>query len=584
MLIGLAVMELRIVPVVVDIAMPKVNLVATSESRRDCLPKMAVYRSSRYRIDRYIDTKRLAITMRMPVEITRFYGELKRRKVVRAGMFYAIGAWFLLQLGEVTFEPLELPSWAMRALIYAVVIGFPFALVLAWFFDLTSKGIKRDPLDAKATSDFDEHASIAVLPFTDMSESQDQGYFCEGVSEAILNALTPIKNLQVASRTSSFQYRGKNDDIRTIGRQLSVKTVLEGSVQKFNDRLRITAQLIDVRNGYHIWSKQFDAELKDIFQIQDEIAQSIAEAQAPELSAREQNAIKTTSSSDVRAYEYYLRGRQFFHRFRGSDMEYARQMFDHAIEIDPDFALAWAGRADCFSFVEMYVNPDQQHRLEATRSSERALSLDPDSAESHASRGLAYLVCERYDQAIEQFETAIGICSTLFEPWYYYARASFHQGQLQKAADLFAKSAEVRPEDYQCQVLRGHVLYGLGQVELGIEVGREAVAVIEKHLKWHPDDARAYYLGAGALLQIDQRERAEEWIGKALEIDPTDSVVLYNVACFYALDGQAERALDCLEAAVDHGAVSASWMRNDGDLTSLRQTPRFQALLDRLEQ
>lgn len=531
--------------------------------------------------------------MRMPAEISRFYGELKRRKVVRVGMFYAIGGWFLLQLGEVTFEPLEMPQWAIRALIYTVVVGFPFALVLAWFFDLTSKGIKRDDLDSKAASEaqtdllssaeINEQPSIAVLPFTDMSEAQDQGYFCEGVSEAILNALTRVKDLQVASRTSSFRFRNINEDIRKIGRQLSVNTVLEGSVQKFNERVRITAQLINVRDGYHLWSKQYDAELKDIFEIQDEIAKSIAKAQALNLSAQEQSAIKTTSSKDVHAYEYYLRGRHFFHRFRGSDMDYARQMFDHAIEIDPDFSLAWAGRADCYAFVEMYVNPGEQHRIEATRSSKRALALDSESSESHASRGLAYLVCEQYDQAIEEFETAIDLCPTLFEPWYYYARASFHQGKLQKAADLFGKSAEVRPEDYQSQVLRGHVLHGLGQADLAVKVGKEAVEVIENHLKWHPDDARAYYLGAGALLQIGQRERAGKWIEKALEIDPTDSVVLYNVACFHALNGQSGRALDCLESAVDHGAVSASWMQNDDDLLSLRETSRFLALLARLQ-
>jgi adenylate cyclase len=231
----------------------------------------------------------------------------------------------------------------------------------------------------------------------------------------------------------------------------------------------------------------------------------------------------------------------------------------------------------------MYVKPNEQYRIESTRSSERALALDSESAESHASRGLAYLVCEQYDQAIAEFEIAIDLCPTLFEPWYYYARASFHQGELQKAADLFGKSAEVRPEDYQSQVLRGHVLHGLGQLDLAVRVDKQAVAVVENHLKWHPDDARAYYLGAGALLQIGQRERAERWIDKALEIDPTDSVVLYNVACFYALNEQSERALDCLDSAVDHGAVSVSWMQNDGDLASLRETPRFQAVLERLQ-
>ena len=528
----------------------------------------------------------------MPEEIIRIYSELKRRRVIRVGMYYAIGGWVLLQIGEVTFEPLELPAWAMRSLIYTVVSGFPMALVLAWFFDLTRQGIKRDPFDLETLagkhSDFepamavDGIPSIAVLPFADLSEEQDQGYFCEGVAEAILNALTRVKNLQVASRTSSFQFKNMSADIRDIGRQLSVNTVLEGSVQKSENRLRITAQLINVKDGYHLWSKQFDADPKDIFKIQDEIAKSIAEAEALELSEQEQRSINTAPTTDVRAYEYYLRGRQFFHRLRGNDMIYARQMFDQAIEIDPDFVLAWAGRADCYAFVEMYVKADDENRVEASRASERALELDSDCAEPHASRGLAYLVNEQYDAAIEEFETAIRLNPNLFEPLYYYARASFHQGKLQKAADLFARASKVNPEDYQSQILRAHVLAGLDQVELSNEVAKEAISVIEKHLKWNPDDARAFYLGAGSLQQIGAHERAERWIGKALAIDPTDSVVLYNVGCFYALAGQINKALNCLESAAEHGAISGSWMEHDNDLANLREEPRFLALLERL--
>jgi adenylate cyclase len=536
----------------------------------------------------------MTVSKRMPEQFIRLYSELRRRKVIRVGMVYAIGGWFLLQIGEVTFEPLELPVWAMRSLIYTVVAGFPLAIVVAWFFDLTPRGFKRDILDLNRLADnssanapaigIDEKPSIAVLPFTDISEDQDQGYFCEGVAEAILNALTRIKNLHVASRTSSFQFRNMQGDIRDIGRQLSVSTVLEGSVQKSNDRLRITAQLINVKDGYHLWSKQFDADLKDIFEIQDEIAKSIAEAEALGLSVLEQGAIKTAPTTDVRAYEFYLRGRQFFHRLNGNDMVYARQMFNQAIEIDPDFVLAWAGKADCYAFVEMYVKGDGKNRDEATRSSERALELDSDCAAPHASRGLAYLVNDQYDKAIEEFETAIALDASLFEPFYYYARASFHQGKLQKAADLFSKASEISPEDFQSRILRAHVLAGLGQTDLSNEVAREAIKVIENHLKWSPDDARAFYLGAGSLQQIGERDRAERWIGKALAIDPTDSVVLYNAGCFYSLSGQTSKALNCLESAVIHGAISGSWMEHDDDLAVLREEPRFQALLKQLQQ
>ncbi|MCH7510626.1 MAG: hypothetical protein IIB68_12445 [Proteobacteria bacterium] len=167
----------------------------------------------------------MIMSMRMPEELIHFYSELKRRKVIRVGMFYAIAAFALLQIGDVAFEPLEMPTWVLRTLIYAIIFGFPFTLVVAWFFDLTRHGLKRDPYDLQATGEYTTYApatqfgnmpSIAVLPFTDMSEAQDQGYFCDGVAEAILNALTRVENLQVASRTSSFRFRGASDDIREI--------------------------------------------------------------------------------------------------------------------------------------------------------------------------------------------------------------------------------------------------------------------------------------------------------------------------------------------------------------------------------
>ena len=164
------------------------------------------------------------------------------------------------------------------------------------------------------------------------------------------------------------------------------------------------------------------------------------------------------------------------------------------------------------------------------------------------------------------------------------ARASFHQGKLQKAADLFAKASKVNPEDYQSRILRAHELAGLDQIELSNEVAADAIAIIEEHLKWNPDDPRAYYLGAGSLVQIGDHDRAQRWIGRALAIDPTDSVVLYNVACFYALDGQIDKALNCLESAVKHGSISVSWMEHDNDLVSLHEESRFQILLEQLKQ
>jgi TolB-like protein/Flp pilus assembly protein TadD len=503
--------------------------------------------------------------------------ELKRRRVFPVIAAYAVVAFILLQIGEITFGPLGLPNWVMVGLIAIVILGFPVAVVLAWVFDITPTGIRRDTEKLS-------QPSVAVLPFVDMSAEQDQGYFCEGVAEEILNALTKIRQLSVTARSSSFQYKAGAGDVREIGRELGVKTILEGSVRKSENRLRVTAQLVKVSDGYHLWSKTFDEELKDIFAIQDDIAACIAESLLEVITPTEQSAIRTTSTVNVSAYEYYLRGRQFFKRFRKMDIEYARQMFRQAIQIDAEFALAWAGYADCHSFLVMYADPQPSYREEASDASKRALELSPDLAEAHASRGLAYLVCECFDSAEEEFIRAIELKPCLFEAYYYYARTQFHRGNVEQAAELFKKAGEVDPTDYQSRCLRVQILRGTGRTDEAVEAAQEAIDVVLKQLEWNPDDARAYHLGAGSLVVLGDVDRAKRWLHRAIEIAPDDSVVLYNVACNLATLGEQDAALDYLERAFEHGAVSAAWMRNDEDLESVRGHERYADLLRRLEE
>ena len=516
--------------------------------------------------------------MRLLKPLTDLSRELKRRHVYPVIAAYGFVAWFVLQLGEVTFEPLGLPDWAMVALIIVVILGFPVALVLSWLFDISATGIIRDSDTRVAEDEIDDTPSIAVLPFADMSPDKDQGYFCEGVAEEILNALTKIERLHVAARMSSFQFREGEGDIRQIGKSLGVKAILEGSVRKSGDQLRVTAQLIKVADGYHLWSRTFDQELKNIFAIQDEIATCIAQSLLDTLTP-----VKTTASRDVRAYEHYLRGRQFFNRFRKKDIEFARQMFRQALDIDPEFALAWAGYADCFSFLMMYADPRDSYCQEASDASEKALELGPELAEAHASRGLAFLISENFDQAEAEFETALELNPSLFEAYYYFGRTLFHRGDLQLAAELFAKAAEVNPDDYQSRLLRVQILRGLGRTDEALIEAKQGIAAVEKHLESNPDDARALHLGAGSLILSGQVERGEDWLRRALAIDPEDSVVLYNVACNYATLGKTDTALDYLEKAIENGTVSVAWMRNDEDLANLRTHPRYEQLLGKLE-
>jgi adenylate cyclase len=509
--------------------------------------------------------------------------ELKRREVYPVIVAYAVVGWLLLQIGEVTFGPLGLPDWVMIALIVVVVAGFPVALALAWMYDITPRGIRRDRVPMPVRQAEDDTPSIAVLPFLDLSPQKDQEYFCEGVAEEILNAITGIRNLHVAARSSSFQFSPQAGDIRSIGRKLGVKTVLEGSVRKSGSRLRVTAQLVSVADGYHIWSKVFDESLADVFAIQDEIAASIAESLVTTISKQERESLRTVPRTHVDAYDYYLRGRRFFKRFHKVDIEHARQMFWQALDVDSDFALAWAGYADCHSFLMMYVDPDPVHAQQADQASKRALELGPQLAEAHAARGLACLVGRRFDKAEEAFRKALDLNPQLFEAYYYFARTRFHQGDLEMAAELFRKAADVDPADYQSRCLRVQILRGTGHEALAIEEAREAVGVLEKHLEWHPDDARSLHLGAGSLVVLGQTERAKRWLRRALELDPDDPIVLYNVACNFATLGEIEESMDYLEQAVEHGTVSSDWMRNDEDLVSLRDNPRYMALLQGVE-
>lgn len=510
----------------------------------------------------------------------KFSAELKRRNVYSAIVAYAVFAFIILQIGEITIGPLGLPNLVMVALIVLLILGFPVVALLVWWFDFSTFDKKRKDNSLNASNNVEQRPSIAVLPFVDMSSEQDQGYFCEGIAEEILNALTKIKQLSVAARSSSFQYNAGSGDVREIGKELSVKTILEGSVRKSENQLRVTAQLVKTSDGFHLWSKTFDEEIADIFAIQDDIAKSIVKSLLKSLTPSEQSLIKTTSTINVSAYEYYLRGRQFFKRFRKKDIEYAMQMFRQAIETDPKFSLAWAGYADCHSFLIMYADPQPEYLKESTNASKRALQLSPDLAEAHASRGLSYLVCEDFDLAEVEFKKAIELNSNVFEAYYYYARSQFHQGNVEAAAELFKKAFQIDPADYQSRCLRVQILRGLGCSEDILEEAQKAIEVIKKHLEWYPDDSRALYLGAGSLIITGDQQRAKRWLDKAIEIAPDDPVVLYNAACNFAVLGELEKAFKYLERAINQGTISSAWMQNDEDLANLRESPRYKKLLE----
>ena len=424
--------------------------------------------------------------------------------------------------------------------------------------------------------------SIAVLAFVNMSNDPENEFFSDGIAEEIINALTKIKALRVAARTSSFAFKGKNEDIGEVGRKLKVNTVVEGSVRKAGNRLRVTAQLVNVANGYHLWSERYDRQLEDVFEIQDQIAENIVRALRVVLGEDEKRAIEKTPTENVQAYEYYLRGRQAFHQFRRSGMQYARRMLDRAIEIDPNFVRAHAGIADCCSFLYMYWDASNANLEEAGASSRRALELDSESAEAHTSRALALTLRQQYDEARREFESALRLNPMLYEAHYFYGRACFTEGKLEEAVSHYRDAWRVRPEDYQAIYLSAEALVKLGRRDEALEASRLGVKLADAHLELNPDDARAWYLSAGALMRLGQREEATERARRASTIDPEDSGVLYNVGCVHALAGSTGEALDHLDKAIQNGFGQREWVENDSDWDAVRNEPRFQAVLRKL--
>ena len=421
--------------------------------------------------------------------------------------------------------------------------------------------------------------SIAVLPFTNMSADAENEFFTDGISEEIINALTKVRALDVASRTSAFAFKGNKEDISAIGRKLKVHTVLEGSVRKAGNRLRISTQLVDVATSFQLWSERYDREMQDVFAIQDEIATSIVNALKVVLTEKEEAAIKKIPTQSVRAYEYYLRGRQLFHQRRPETLDAAEDLYRRAIALDPDYALAYAGLADCscFRFFEHAGGDEALDQAESA--SRRALKLDPELAEAHASRGLALTYQRRFAEASEEFERAMELDAMLYEAPYYYARSLQAQGNFARAVELYERAADLRVDDYQALVFAASCYRGLGRMDKAQAASRRGLAAAERALAINAGESRALSLGAGELQALGETARSEEWARRAVQSDPTNPLMFYNIGCLHALGGNRGLALDHLERAMELGMRNRDWLMTDPDLDLIRDDPRFAALL-----
>jgi len=513
-----------------------------------------------------------------------FIAELKRRNVFRVGTAYGVVAWLLVEVASVVLPTFGAPDWVMKVFTFLVILGFPLALILAWAFELTPEGIRletavdpTEPVARKARSKLDfaivallvlalvyfaadkfllnaetepaeviaegipaanwvgVEKSIAVLPFVNMSADPENEYFSDGISEELLNTLARIPDLKVAARTSAFQFKGQGRDIAEIGRLLKVSNILEGSVRKAGSRVRVTAQLIKVDDGFHLWSDTFDRELTDIFAIQDEIAASIADAMKTTLNLSTDRSDNLTGTNSIEAYEFYLRGMQNWHLREPSTLREAEELFRRATEIDPEFAKAYAGLALTYAIISPYVSePEASYVSKTNTAARRALAIDPQNAEALAAMaGVEWDL----DKSAQIFEQAIAINPSFATAYQWYGEANWIAGDLEESLRQVTRAFDLDPRS---RIIGFNVaLYNMyfGRVD-------EAFRVIEQLKTFAPEFSETLGLEFMTLL-ISGQPDAAAGVGKRLaeSLSKQKSNVKTYLDLFGA-ESQSERAAE----------------------------------------
>ncbi|MEW9921973.1 adenylate/guanylate cyclase domain-containing protein [Marimonas sp. MJW-29] len=420
--------------------------------------------------------------------------------------------------------------------------------------------------------------SIAVLPFSNMSGDPEQEYFADGITEDLITDLSKLSGLFVVSRNSAFVYKNRHSNMIEVARDLGVQNILEGSVRKAGNRVRITAQLIDGVTGGNKWADRYDRDLSDIFALQDEITKTIVDQLHIRLVDKETRHSAPTENAD--AYNLYLKGRQYFHMRSRKYLEEARQLFLEALQHDPDFARAYVGLAECEARMNDWHGTTYAIE-DIIAMSKRAIELAPDLAEAHAALGLAYQISGRDGEAVAAYRMALSLDPLCYDAHHNFAR--YHRGKQQheRSAYHFIRALEIKPDDYRSPLLLMTDLHALGRVderdrylELGLKRVEDAVA-------HKPDNPDPLELAAATLAGFGRMDEARGLLSRAEASDPEGrSTNGYNAACVYALLGERDTALEWLEKIYPAlGRVQREWLRNDPDFSSLHGDPRFQRLV-----
>ncbi len=423
---------------------------------------------------------------------------------------------------------------------------------------------------------------IAVLPFQNLTNDQNNEYIGNGMAEEIIIALGKIMGLRVASRSSSFSLKDEDRDPTVIGDKLGVHSILDGWIKANNGNMRMSVELIDTNSGLNIWSEYYDGTKEEIINVQQSITSKIAKALGCGVDPEQLKFMESRRSHNAEAYDYYLRGRRFYYQFSTLGIELALKMFQKAIEADKSYALAYAGIADCYSYIFQHLTRSMEVINKADEASQKAVQLGPSVAEVYVSRGIVLAQLQEYDKAEDLFLYAVEIDPTNFLAWFHYGRTCYAMGKLAKAARFFEQANRVEPEDYQSLMLSAQAYEGLGVYELAYTLRKRGVEIAERWLEINPGDTRALYFTANALVFLNEKERSLSLLNRAMLLDPDDSMLLYNAGCIYALLGMDSEALSCLESSFEAGLTLRGWYENDCNLDSIRDHPRFVKLMDKL--
>ena len=586
------------------------------------------------------------------MNLRKFFAELKRRNVYKVAIAYGVVAWLLMQVASQIFPFFEIPNWAVRLVVLLLIIGFPVALILAWAFELTPEGIKRaefaDKLPKKSgrsrawiyvvviagaisvglffvgrytapnkqgTPAEVVTKSIAVLPFENLSHDPDNAYFADGIQEEILTRLSKIADLKVISRTSTQRFKSAPNNLLEIAKQLGVANILEGSVQRSADQVRVNVQLIKAATDAHLWADTFDRKLTDVFAVESEIAKVIADTLQAKLSGAEQSAIAARPTENSEAHELYLKGRYFFGKRTADDFKRAIDYFNQAIAKDPNYALAYAGIADSYALLPEWSTESSAEDLpKAKAAADKALTLDNNLAEAHVSRGLLFADADlNLKGAKEEFERAIALNPNYANAHYFLGftvlapLGQFDQAiaELKRAVELdpfsviinfnlgfcyyyarrypeavvqAGKAAELGPGFFGPHALLGLVHEGSGQREQAITEYQRAY-----DLSRHSGSEAAYTLPVVIYALKGERAKALQQLDEAKTLAQRGEVRAFFVAVIYVRLGDKNQAIAWLQRSYQNKDFNLlNTINVDPLLDPLRGDPRFEALAEKV--